>query len=72
MPHCPLTEDADMLSATNSEVESAMNHQRRWVILCITSFPKRHLMLSIRETHISELLKVGLPERWTSIPKIYR
>ena len=29
MPHSPPTEDADMLSATNSEVESAMNHQRR-------------------------------------------
>ena len=29
MPHSSPTEDADMLSATNSEVESAMNH-RRW------------------------------------------
>ena len=28
-PEAPPTEDADMLSATNSEVESAMNH-RRW------------------------------------------
>ena len=33
MPHSPPTEDADMLSATNSEVESAMNHQRRWAVL---------------------------------------
>ena len=33
MPHGPPTEDADMLSATNSEVESAMNHRRRRVVL---------------------------------------
>ena len=33
MPHCPPTEDADMLSATNSKVESAMNHRRRRAIL---------------------------------------
>ena len=33
MPHSPPTEDADMLSATNSEVESAMNHRRRWAVL---------------------------------------
>ena len=29
----PPTEDADRLSATNSEVESAMNHRRRWAVL---------------------------------------
>ena len=29
MPDGPPTEDADRLSATNSEVESAMNHRRR-------------------------------------------
>ena len=33
-PNCPPTEDADRLSATNSEVESAMNHQRRRAVLC--------------------------------------
>ena len=33
MPNCPLTEDADMLSTTNSEVESAMNHRRRRAVL---------------------------------------
>ena len=33
MPNCPPTEDADMLSATNSEVESAMNHRRRRAVL---------------------------------------
>ena len=32
-PDAPPTEDADGLSATNSEVESAMNHRRRWTIL---------------------------------------
>ena len=33
MPNCPPTEDADRLSATNSEVESAMNHRRRQAVL---------------------------------------
>ena len=33
MPNCPPTEDADMLSAMNSEVESAMNHRRRRAVL---------------------------------------
>ena len=32
-PDTPPTKDADRLSATNSEVESAMNHRRRWAIL---------------------------------------
>ena len=32
-PNCPPTEDADRLSATNSEVECAMNHRRRWTVL---------------------------------------
>ena len=32
-PDVPPTEDADRLSATNSEVESAMNHRRRRAVL---------------------------------------
>ena len=32
-PDNPPTEDADRLSATNSEVESAINHRRRWAVL---------------------------------------
>ena len=32
------TEDADRLSATNSEVESAMNHRRRRAVLCDACF----------------------------------
>ena len=32
-PNCPPTEDADRFFATNSEVESAMNHWRRWAVL---------------------------------------
>ena len=32
-PNAPPTEDVDGLSATNSEVESAMNHRRRRTIL---------------------------------------
>ena len=31
--NCPPTKDTDRLSATNSEVESAMNHRRRRAIL---------------------------------------
>ena len=31
--NCPHAEDMDRLSATNSEVESAMNHRRRRVVL---------------------------------------
>lgn len=33
MPDTPPTEDADRLSATNPEVESAMNHRRRRAVL---------------------------------------
>ena len=33
VPNCPPAEDMDMLSATNSEVESAMNHRRRRAVL---------------------------------------
>jgi len=33
VPHSSPTEDADMLSAMNSEVESAMNHRRRRAVL---------------------------------------
>ena len=38
MLDCPPTEDADMLSATNSEVESAMNHRCRWAVRCNNIF----------------------------------
>ena len=37
-PDNPPTEDADRLSATNSEVESAMNHRRRAAVLCDACF----------------------------------
>ena len=40
MPHSPPSEDADMLSATNSEVESAMNHLHRRAVLCNNIFSK--------------------------------
>ena len=33
VPHSSLTEDADMCSATSSEVESAMNHWHRRAVL---------------------------------------
>ena len=32
-PDGPPTEDADRISATNSEVESSMNHRRRRAVL---------------------------------------
>ena len=32
-PNCPPTKDADMLSTSNSEVRSAMNHRRRRAVL---------------------------------------
>ena len=38
MPDRPPTEDADRISATNSEVESAMNHRRRRAVLRDPSF----------------------------------
>ena len=39
-PEVPPTEDADRLSATNSEVESAMNHRHRRALLRDPSFSK--------------------------------
>ena len=39
----PSTEDADGLSATNSEVESAMNHRRRWTVLHDACFSQEAL-----------------------------
>ena len=38
MPHSPPTEDVDMLSATKSEVESAMDHRHRRAVLCNNIF----------------------------------
>src|SRR3954469_13120068 len=42
-PDAPPTEDADRLSATNSEVESAMNHRRRRTVLCDACFSREAL-----------------------------
>ena len=42
-PDAPPTEDADGLSATNSEVESAMNHRRRRTVLCDACFSQEAL-----------------------------
>ena len=57
-PDAPPIEDADRLSATNSEVESAMNHRRRRAVLRDDCFSQRHLMPSIPETRTSVLLKM--------------
>ena len=42
-PDAPPTEDADRLSATNSEVESAMNHRRRRITLHDSCFSQEAL-----------------------------
>ena len=42
-PDAPPTEDADRLSATNSEVESAMNHKRRRTVLREACFSQEAL-----------------------------
>ena len=54
----PPTEGADGLSATNSEVESALNHRRRWTILRDACFPQRRWTPLIQEMRISVLLKM--------------
>src|SRR3954466_5840025 len=43
VPDAPPTEDADRLSATNSEVESAMNHRRRRTVLRDACFSREAL-----------------------------
>ena len=42
-PDAPPTEDVDRLSATNSEVESAMNHRRPRTVLCDACFSREAL-----------------------------
>ena len=42
-PDAPPIEDADRLSATNSEVESAMNHRHRRTVLCDACFSQEAL-----------------------------
>src|SRR3954465_9819553 len=42
-PDAPATEDADRLSATNSEVESALNHRRRRTVLRNACFSREAL-----------------------------
>ena len=42
-PDAPPTEDVDRLSATNSEVESAMNHMRRRTVLRDACFSQEAL-----------------------------
>ena len=66
-PDVPPIEDADRLSATNSEVESAMNHRRRRAYSVTLVSPKRRSMPSTQETRTSELLKMVFPEPRTSM-----
>ena len=39
-PDCPSAEYSENMSVTNSEVESAMDHRRRWAALCDPGFSK--------------------------------
>ena len=57
-PGAPPIEDADRLFATNSEVESAMNHRRRRAVLRDACFSERRPMPSTQETRTSVLLKM--------------
>ena len=52
-PGGPPTEDADRLSSTNSEVESAMNHRRRRAILHDPNFSEEAFnAFNSRDTYI--------------------
>ena len=52
-PDAPPTEDADRLSATRSEVESAMNHRRRRTVLRDTCFsPEALNAFSLGDVHL--------------------
>ena len=57
-PDTPPIEDADRLSATNSEVESAMNHRRPGPYSVTLASHQRHLMPSILETRTFVLCKM--------------
>ena len=66
-PDCPLVEDSDDVSVTNSEVESTMNHRRRRAVLRDPGFTKEAFNAFTRLMHTSELLETGLTEPQTSI-----
>ena len=60
-----------MLSAMNSKVESAMDHQRRRAVLRNNIFSEEAFNAFNSGEHTSELLKADSPGRQSSIPKIY-
>ena len=60
-PDTPPTEDADRLSATKSEVESAMNHRRRRTVLRDACFsPKALNAFNAGDAHL-RAAQDGLP-----------
>ena len=65
-PDAPPTEDADKISATNSKVESAMNHMRRRAVLRDPNFSEEAFNAFNSGKRTSELLKVYLLEPRTS------
>ena len=63
----PPTEDADRLSATSSEVESAMNHRRHRAVLRDACFSQEAFDAFNSGDAYILLLKMVLPEPWISI-----
>ena len=67
-PDVPPTEDADRLSATKSEVESAMNLRRRRTIFRDACFSPEALKMHLtRGTRTFVLLRMVLPEPRSSM-----
>ena len=66
-PDVPPTEDADRLSATNSEVESAMNHRRRHAVLRDTCFSQEAFDAFNSGDAYIRAAQNGLARAWTSM-----
>ena len=66
-PDNPPIEDADRLSATNSEVESAMNIGAAGLYSTMLVSHQRRSTPSILERRTSVLLKMDLPEQRTNM-----
>ena len=66
-PDVPSTEDADRLSATKFEVESAMNHRRRRTVFHDACFSPEALNAFNAGTRTFMLLKMVLPEPRSSM-----
>ena len=66
-PDTPPTEDADRLSATNSEVESAMNHRHRRAILRDACFsPEAYAYLRAAQNGLARATDQYVRDVWVS------